>query len=265
MRNIHLWQITDTHCYADDQLALEWSALPVYPNLSLQQVLDNFQQQLRQNSQAADALIISGDLVQTETLTTYQRINQLLQSLPIPSYALPGNHDQPNLMQQALKGRVSCPSIVQFDQWFVLLLDTSKPNKPDGHLSAEQLAILQQQLAQLPPDAYAIIFMHHQPELINSAWMDAMGLQQKVAFWQTLAPFPQLKAVFHGHIHHEYYTVHRFANGRCLPIYGTPATSIQLQANHPVFALASDQPAWRTITLNRDGSIDTLVNYLSKL
>ena len=265
MNTIRLWQITDTHCYADDQLALEWSAWPVYPNLSLQRVLAHFQQQLGDTSQAAQALIISGDLAQAETLATYQRLNQLLQVLTIPSYALPGNHDQPNLMQQGLNGQISCPSIVQFDQWFILLLDTSKPNHADGHLSDEQLANLQQQLAQLPPDAYAIIFMHHQPELINSAWMDVMGLQQKVAFWQTLAPYPQIKAVFHGHIHHEYATVHRFANGRCLPIYGTPATSIQLQANHPVFALASDQPAWRTIDLKADGSLSTLVNYLSKL
>ena len=100
MNTLRLWQITDTHCYADDQLALEWSALPVYPNLSLQRVLAHFQQQLGEASQAAEALIISGDLAQAETLATYQRLNQLLHVLPIPTYALPGNHDQPHLMQQ---------------------------------------------------------------------------------------------------------------------------------------------------------------------
>ncbi|CAA6821728.1 MAG: Unknown protein, partial [uncultured Thiotrichaceae bacterium] len=36
---VKLLQITDTHCYADDDSRLEWSDLTVYPNKSLIRVL----------------------------------------------------------------------------------------------------------------------------------------------------------------------------------------------------------------------------------
>lgn len=256
---VRLWQISDSHCYPDDSTALEWSKETVYPNQSLRAVLDHLQ------TTAADhaALFITGDLAQEETAQTYQRTNELLANFPHPVYVLPGNHDIPELMQANLSGKVTLPTHVAFGQWHALLLDTHSPGKPDGHLDEAQFTQLEQQLRALPEQAFAIILMHHHPIDIGSEWMDRMGLQQKQRFWEIVSAFNSVKAVFNGHIHQAFNGEYRTASGRVIPVFGTPATCIQLKPTHPVFAFDHLRPAWREIALHPDGTLETEVHYLT--
>lgn len=256
---VRLWQISDCHCYPDDGQCLEWTEAPIYPNQSLQAVLAHLSGQQAGHS----ALIISGDLAQEETAATYQRINQLLDTFPLPVYALPGNHDIPALMQQHLGGNTRLPEHIVFGAWHGLLLDTSTPQRPDGELTPAQLQRLEWQLQQLGATDFAIIFMHHHPIDINSAWMDRMGLQQRERFWALLAAFPQVKAVFNGHIHQAFTGQYTFPDGRNVPVFGTPATCVQLKPVNPVFAFDHNRPAWREITLFPDGTLATAVHYLT--
>jgi Icc protein len=256
--NVRLLQISDSHCYADDNARLEWSDADISPNRSLQMLLAHLAQRVPNYA----ALLLTGDLAQEETAATYQRMNTLLADFPLPVYALAGNHDIPALMQTHLHGNVSMPEVVTFGAWHCLLLDTSAEGKPDGHLDEAQFARLESLLAAIAPDDFIAIFMHHHPVEIGSAWMDVMGLQQATPFWALVERFPQVKAVFHGHIHQEFSGEYAFASGRQVAVFGTPATSIQLKPVNPTFAFDHTLPAWREISLHPDGSITTLVEYL---
>lgn len=256
---LRLFQITDSHCYSVDDRPLEWlKDQTVYPNQTLQSILAA----LRTNQQPEHAaVIVSGDLVQEETAASYQRCNQILNTIPLPVHVIPGNHDVPELMQANLNGNIRYCEPVQLEGWQIILLDSSETDREEGHLSGQQLADLRQQLG-VYPEKHALIFLHHHPVLVNSPWMDSMRLQEAEAFWDVVADFPQVKAVFCGHLHQE------FIGSACVgeqvvPVYGTPATCVQLKLHTPTYMLDHMRPAWRDITLYPDGTVETQVHYLT--
>ncbi|MBI3440793.1 MAG: metallophosphoesterase [Proteobacteria bacterium] len=256
---VRLLQITDLHCYADDDARLSWAVdLPVYPNRALRAVLAH----LTEMAHDYHALLWTGDLAQEETAPTYQRLNALAQSFPLPIYALPGNHDLPELMRTHLQGRVQLPKYITLDNWHLLLLDTSCASQPHGHLDDARLDELQSLLASIPPQQFVAIFMHHHPVNIDSAWQDSTGLRQKNRFWALLGDYPQVKAVFHGHIHQEFTGEHPYPRSRKVLVYGTPATCVQIKPRQKKLVLDHARPAWRNIILRPDGTIETSVNYL---
>ncbi|MBU0654157.1 MAG: phosphodiesterase [Gammaproteobacteria bacterium] len=255
---VRLFQITDSHCYPDDDRLLEWVKVPVHPNRSLQAVLAALE---AQRSPAHAAVVFSGDLVQEEIAASYQRLNQILNTFPLPIHTIPGNHDIPELMQANLSGNVHFCQPVQLDGWQAILLDSSELDKEEGYLTAQQLDELRQQLAAYP-DKHAIVFMHHHPVPVNSPWMDPMRLQQPEAFWAVVADFPQVKAVFCGHLHQEFIGNYSFGE-RSVPVYATPATCLQLKLPTPTYELDHTRPAWRDIALYPDGTLETRVHYLT--
>lgn len=258
-RTVHLLQISDTHCYADDESPLEWTKTPIYPNKTLQRIHNV----LAAEAVSFDALIISGDLAQEEITPTYRRINHMFRRFPLPVYTLPGNHDKPAMMREALHKPMHVVPQAYFGQWRCLFLDTNEPQKPDGHMSDLQFRHLHSHLQTLRADEYAAIFMHHHPIDIGSAWMDVMGLQQRDRFWQLLSDYPQVKAVFCGHIHQEFAGEYRYTNKRTVQVWGTPSTCVQLKPKREHLEFDHTRPAWREISLLQDGRIATRVQYLA--
>ncbi|MFZ1233358.1 MAG: metallophosphoesterase [Thiofilum sp.] len=258
-RLVQLIQITDTHCYASDSSALEWCKEPLlYPNLQLQQVLNY----LSTHYADYDALLMSGDLAQQEVPATYQLLNERLKRFPLPIHTIPGNHDTVSLAHTYLESRFWSPALVQYGVWHILMLDTSRAHKPDGHLSAEQYQQLSAYLNTIPANEFALLVMHHHPMVIHSAWMDGMGLQNANYFWQWVEHYPCIQAVLHGHIHQEFNAHYHYPSGRAVAVYGTPATSVQLKPLNPTIAIDHATPAWRTLQLHPNGSISTRVHYL---
>lgn len=255
---LRIWQISDTHCYADDASRLIWSPLPVYPNQALSRVLDHLRQQ-----EPCQALVISGDLAQEEIAATYQRINTLLADFPAPVHVLPGNHDQPTLMHAELTNDlIKVLKPVACQNWHCLLLDSSRPLHGEGYLTTEKLAELKQALQQLAPDHHALIFLHHHPLSIASPWMDKMGLQQPEQFWEIVTAFPQVKAVAFGHIHDEFMGQVTNQRGDSIAVYGTPATCVQLTHHNERLGFKHANPGWREFLLYPDGRVETSVQYL---
>lgn len=255
---IRLFQVTDCHCYASDASRLTWTDMPIYPNRSLQAVLDH----LARQAEGYSALMVTGDLAQEEIPATYQRVNQMLNRFPLPGYALPGNHDIPAMMAASLNNNVSMPDEVVFGKWHLLLLDTHADGKPDGRLSEAQFDHFEALLSRVPEDCFVAVFMHHHPMPIGSAWMDVMGLREKDYFWNLIEHFPQVRVVFNGHIHQEFEGAHVYADGRTVPVYGTPATCVQMKPRKQNIEFDHTRPAWRDIALHADGSADSQVHYL---
>lgn len=258
LRIVQLLQISDTHCYASDASPLEWTKPAIYPNQHLTQVL----QHLSTEYSHYDALLISGDLAQEEVPQTYQLLNQRLSTFNLPIHTIPGNHDTVALAQQYLAPRFWQPAFLNYANWHILMLDTSRPQRPDGHLSQEQYQAMEQYLNALDTNQFAILVMHHHPMAIQSPWMDKMGLQNAEYFWQWAERYPMIQAVLHGHIHQEFIGNYHYPQGRNIAVYGTPATSVQLKPLTQTIAFDHPLPAWRTLQLHPNGSISTQVHYL---
>ncbi|MEZ5536455.1 MAG: metallophosphoesterase [Thiolinea sp.] len=258
---VRLLQISDTHCYSDDNSRLEWSEPELYPNQSLIRLLAH----LKKRAEDFDALVVSGDLVQEESAAAYRRVGEILQDFPLPVYTLPGNHDIPELLRTELV--MACEQVsdqfhARFEDWHCLFLNTHAAGRPEGHMTPEQFFELEVQLDQIEPDEYAMLFMHHHPVPIGSPWMDRMGLQQADEFWLLLAKYPQVKAVSFGHVHSEFNQHYQLSEGRVVHTFSTPATCVQVKHIDEQLRFDHFSPAWRELSLFANGQLETRVHYL---
>jgi Icc protein len=258
VEDVRLLQITDSHCYAKDETLLPWTDFPVYPNRSLQAVLAHLAILANQYK----ALIWTGDLVEEETPKTYQRLTEISAHFPLPIYAIPGNHDVPEVMTGNLGGQVQYLKCVELGNWRILLLDTHCPGHEHGSIDDAQFEKLSNFLAKIPAHQSVVIFMHHHPMDIDSEWLDKMGLERRERFWKLVESYPQVKAIFHGHIHQEFEGTHEYTNGRTVRVFGTPATCLQVKSRRKIFEFDHARPAWRDIVLRSDGAVETRVHYL---
>lgn len=227
---MRLVQITDCHLLAD----LQGTSRKGQPWRQLNIVVDRVRQ-LR-----PDALLVTGDIAQDETPIAYRHASELFASIGCPWFWIPGNHDQPELMEEWQPFHEE----LDLGEWRVLLLDSRVSGQPGGALGQEQL----QQLAwHLEADERpALIAVHHPPVDIGSVWMDAIGLSDRDALWQTLTPYPQVKAILCGHVHQAF-----AAREGMVAVYGCPSTSDQFLPRSHEFAIdEAARPGFRVIDID---------------
>lgn len=246
MSPLQVVQISDTHLFANPSQQL----------LGLT-TLDSFTavlKSLHQLQPSPDVLLLTGDLSQDETQRSYQHLRDLVEPLSIPTYWLPGNHDQYSLMEQILEGGwISAQKVFQQGGWNFLLLNSMAVGQVYGELSAASLVWLDQQLAHLPNQP-TLIALHHPPCSIGSNWMDRINLRNSDALFDVLDRYEQVKLVLFGHIHQE------FDNTRLGVRYlGCPSTCVQFKPNQQDFAVDQQSPGFRVLTLYPDGQFDTVI------
>ncbi|WP_263082041.1 3',5'-cyclic-AMP phosphodiesterase [Endozoicomonas sp. Mp262] len=237
-------QISDTHLFADPDRLL-YGANP-YKNL--QAVLNAIQK----NNPEVDAIVVSGDLTQDETLASYQWLKSSLSLLEIPFYWLCGNHDDQAVMMQC------CPQAmvkrVEVNGWQLLLLDSQIPGEIPGELGDDELAWLAEQLEQYPK-TNTLIAVHHHPCPAGSAWLDQINLQNGKQLEDLISLHGGVRAVVHGHIHQ--------ASKKWLgntPCYSVPSSCAQFRPESHEFAIDDSRlPGYRVLDLFDDGSLETHV------
>lgn len=193
---MRLVQITDLHLHADTD-ARSRAGIPYRQFLA---VIDAVRQE------QPDIVIVTGDVSQDESAEAYELATEQLNALSCPWYWLPGNHDQPGLMDTA-HPLAEC---VELKEWRLLLLDTQLPGHPSGALGRDKLAALMAQLEK--SSTSTVIAMHHPPVDVGATWMDAINLQDKADFWAVLSGYPQVKMVLFGHAHQAYCQEKELAN-----------------------------------------------------
>ncbi|MFM8332042.1 MAG: 3',5'-cyclic-AMP phosphodiesterase [Candidatus Methylumidiphilus sp.] len=243
---IRIVQITDFHLLSDPGRTM----MGIDTERSFLAVLEH----AWRNHGGTAFFLLTGDLVQDASAATYRRLRGHLEMLPLPCYCLPGNHDLPEMIQQALVGDniASVPQIL-LDGWQIVCLDSTLPNDPCGYLADEQMRLLEEKLS-AEPERHALVTLHHSPLPTGADWLDTMRLANHEAFFALLRRFPQVKAVVYGHIHQAMEVWH---DG--LLLLGCPPTCFQFKPDSVHFALDCLPQGYRWLDLYPDGSIKTAV------
>jgi Icc protein len=157
---------------------------------------------------APDVLLLTGDLVDHGTAAEYSLLRELLDPVDIPTYLIPGNHDDRAELATAFGHHAYFPrdgeplayAIDDFDVRLVGL-DTLRDGYHDGELDAARLEWLDAQLA-VAPDTPTVVFMHHPPFTTGIWWMDGNPMRGRDDFRTVIAAHPQVRRVIAGHVHH---------------------------------------------------------------
>ena len=245
-------QITDTHLLdnPDDLMhgistrdtfeAVLYDALERYPNL--------------------DFILFTGDISQTGSSESYVHFESVINSCDIPMYAVPGNHDTPELLQQVIP---ACPKEslqqVNLGNITLVLLNSYLAGSHCGMVGKEQLS----QLDNLLEDSTArfhIIAIHHPPLLINSRWLDDLGLLNREALLEIIRRHEKQTLIMSGHVHQP--IDQQQGNIRMIT---TPSTCYQFVArSESMQREGQPRPAYRYISLCDKRGIETKVHDIDR-
>jgi len=203
---------------------------------------------------APDILVLSGDLADLASPAAYQRLNDHIGKLQRPAWAFPGNHDCLDLMRSSLIDKHfvwSNPWVV--NGWQLVWLNSNIPGKPEGELNQEKLEVLEHIDNQLP----TLLFLHHQPVVVGTPWIDRFRLKNPDCLWQWLATHRHnVQAIACGHIHHGW-TGQRSINQQNISLFGAPSTSACVVPGSEEFVLDPRGPRTRWFNLLPSGQIQT--------
>ena len=243
---ITIAQVTDMHLFASEQKQL----LGMSTTESFHAVIERLEK-LREE---LDMLLLTGDLSGDSTSQSYGNLQNLLSPLFLPSYWLPGNHDDFTIMNEVLNlGLVSRRKCFERGGWNFVLLDSSVPGEVHGYLRRETLEWLDLQLG-MTSDKPIAIALHHPPFNVNSSWLDNTNLQNSEEFFAVLDKYPQVRLVLFGHIHQEFYTQRQGVD-----YLGTPSTCVQFQPRSKKVAIDQKSPGFRLIKLYPNGTWESWI------
>jgi len=245
--SVKLVQITDCHLgkqQGDRLLGLD-------TDQSLNEVL----QLVLAEQKHIDYFMCTGDLSNDAGEGAYER---LIKAFPaeIPQAWLPGNHDENAIMAKCVgENGLFLPSL-EFKYWQITLLDTSIPHAVPGLLAQSEMDRLFQAIKDYPQKSHAV-FLHHPLQPVGCDWLDEQVVANGKEFLTVLATFPQVKAIFCGHVHQEVEQQYQH-----IALYATPSTCIQFKPLSAKFAVGDEMPGYRFIELFDDGSFASHVSRL---
>ena len=201
---------------------------------------------------APDLILCTGDLSEDASPASYQRLVTALESIAAPVCALPGNHDDSDIMRRFFPaGPWQGPLHLSADVWRIVLLTSAVSGRIDGALDAADLLRLDELLNE-QPDAPVLLALHHQPIAVGSPWIDRYPLQAPEALLDLVRRHRQVRGGTWGHIHHAF----ERQQGRVLWL-GAPSTAANSLAGQVRFTLDPEGPACRWLKLYADGSMKT--------
>lgn len=158
-----------------------------------------------------DAVLITGDLVDHGTAQDYALLRELLapllaQGAQMPTFLIPGNHDERAALRAAFPDHPWMAQGGEFVQYTarvgglrLVALDTVVPGEGGGAVCGQRLAWLERELsADATP---TVVLMHHPPFATGIAHMDLIGLQGAEDFERVLAPHRHVERILCGHLH----------------------------------------------------------------
>jgi len=242
-----LIQITDLHIFTNKNE--EFAG--VNSSRSLQAVLSL----IKRDFSDFDVMLATGDLVQDPEQAAYKNMLKLLSVIDQPIYYLPGNHDDPELMEEILGDHFV--KNLSLNNWEIIFLNSYKPGTHSGYLKQEALISHDERLKNIK-DSNILICLHHHPVSIESAWMDSIMLENPEDLFRILDKYDNVKGMIWGHIHQEFSQIRNN-----MLLMGSPSTCAQFLPHAKQFATDSLQPGYRWLKLMKDGRIESGVERIN--
>ncbi len=188
MRVLH---ITDLHIVAGSGERI----YGVDSHVSLRAVLD------AALASRPDLVVATGDLVERGDRESYGRLGALLRSTGLPTFVVPGNHDSPRRMAEALcGGRIRQQPVYDEGAWRFVFLDSRVRGEPHGELGAAAAEQLDRAL-DTSEGRHVFVALHHTPIApCPSFGCQLLGGRELL---ERLAARENVRAVVAGHSHIE--------------------------------------------------------------
>jgi Icc protein len=244
--SLRIIQISDCHVSADpDALYRGQSA-----DANLQKVLHL----ARQWNPAL--VLLTGDVSEDGSQESYERTSGLLAQTGVPVLALPGNHDDAEVMSRYFRsGPWDGPYVAEADNWQLVLLDSTEPDRISGCFSASSLEQIHASLRG-KGRRHTLVALHHQPVPVGAPWIDRYMLESPARFFEVIDRSPRVRCISWGHVHHDF-QVQR--NG--VTLLGAPSTVANSIPGTQRFTLDPAGPACRWLELSARGEVNTGLLY----
>jgi 3',5'-cyclic-AMP phosphodiesterase len=192
-------QISDLHIRPPGVLAYGVSETSIYAERAINALL--------RLEPRPDVVILTGDTTDCGLDAEYAVLKTLLARLPMPVYAVPGNHDRRDAMRDAFAGGGYLPAegelnyVVETRPVRLVGLDSLVPGESHGALTPATLDFLETTLA-AAPDVPTLVFVHHPPFVCGIGHMDRIRLLEGVDRLKAiLSAHPQVERLVTGHHH----------------------------------------------------------------
>ena len=149
-----------------------------------------------------DIIIATGDLADDGADATYARVRSLLLKTRIPTYVLPGNHDDVEGMRRSLQGQsIHFESAARLGCWDFAFVNSQVVGEGYGRVDAHEMTKLKRNLLR-SGERPTLVALHHAP--LPKCPSAGCQLVNAAEFLDLLAGFPGVKAVIAGHTHATY-------------------------------------------------------------
>ena len=235
-------QITDCHLPADPDQQYRG----INPHKNLKRLMRKVK------AIRPDLILATGDLSEDGSRTSYRLLKRHLSLHNTPVLALPGNHDDAQLLAEAYPGSPT-DTIATSDHgsWQIIRLNSCLPGRPEGRVSDRALEDLQRALDD-PMRCPRLIAVHHQPIPVDSPWIDKYPLLTPQPLLDMLDEHPDVKAVVWGHVHRVFE-----ARRGDTTMLGGPSSAINSLIDAQKFTRDPKGPACRWLRLEMDGTLQT--------
>ena len=202
---------------------------------------------------------MTGDLIHDDSAAAYSHFMDLLAPLGMPVHCLPGNHDVRDLMRTTLNEPPFhyCETFRSGD-WLMVSLDSCVSGQAGGSIATEELDRMDREIDESDAE-HVMVCLHHPPVVMDSRWLDSVGLENRHEFLARVAASGKVRLVIFGHVHQAYDADHAGIH-----ILGTPSTCRQFAPKRELFAVDDRPPAYRRIQLHEDGNIEHQLVWLTE-
>jgi len=210
----------------------------------------------------ADAVVVTGDIIDTAKAKDYALAKDILGRLEVPFYLVSGNHDISTGFTAGFGdyGFANHPFpdrlcyAVDVGHIRLVILDSSVPRAPHGALSSEQLSFLDRELA-AANGRPAIVAVHHPPIATGNQTMDRFALANPAELAAVVGKHSNVQRLLCGHCHR---TVFGAFAGTTVVI--GPSTGHQLELaldGDDTFGFNLEPPSFLLHRWTQDGGLTT--------
>jgi len=193
-----LVQITDTHIVERGTL--------LYGQADTARHLGETVSEINAMRPQPDAVLITGDLVEHPGPATYSHFRDLIEPLQMPTYLMPGNHDDPDIMWGYFRDSLMFPAkpphyqyVIDDFPFRILMLNSHYDNSELPFFGARRQRWLDEQLSS--SDKPTLIAIHHPPFRTGIGFIDMVGQDWYWEMGEIVARHPQVLKIICGHGH----------------------------------------------------------------